>query len=150
MYTKKAPRLDGLGASVCRNSSCPSISSCPSWLREGIREQRAAGADRHVLLAVHRVAHRRGIDLAADVRLPQQRTGLRVERQEVAVAAAAEHDVAGSHERAAPRDVAEPELPLVVQRRRIVGAHHADRLGLGIVIEPVSYTHLTLPTSDLV
>ena len=48
----------------------------------------------HVLLAVDLVGDRAADDLPAEARLPQQRAGARVERLEVALAAAGEQQVA--------------------------------------------------------
>src|SRR3954451_8432548 len=42
--------------------------------------QRLAGDRRHVLLAVDLVGHRAGHDLRAEIRLPQQLAGARVQR----------------------------------------------------------------------
>src|SRR6185436_10549140 len=67
----------------------------PSVLRQREREQRAARRDRDVLPAIHGVAHRTGVDLAAERLAPLELARARVEREEIPFTAAAEHEVAG-------------------------------------------------------
>src|SRR5690606_20825661 len=80
------------------------------------REERAAGGDRHVLAAVDRVRHRPRIDLPAERCPPQQLAALRVEREEVAFAPAAEHEAARRRQHAGPRDVGHAVLPDGIER----------------------------------
>ena len=54
------------------------------------REQGVAGGDRHVLLAVDRVAHRAAVDLAAERAFQSSCAGAGVQREEVTFLAAAE------------------------------------------------------------
>src|SRR5207237_9859191 len=69
----------------------------PVWQRE--RVYRVARCDGDVLLAVDRVTNRRGGHVRAGREMPEVRTGLRVERDEIAVADRAEDDVSpcGEH-----------------------------------------------------
>src|SRR5437899_2576280 len=86
---------------------------------ERVHEQRAARVDGDVLTAVDRVRHRAGRHLAADARLPQLRAGARIEREEIAFAAAGEYEIAGGRQDPAVGDVGHLELPFQLARLRI-------------------------------
>src|SRR5690606_22036754 len=64
-------------------------------IRQCEREQCRTGGNGDVLPAVNLVAHRPRVDLAANGSLPQQLTGAGIERDKIAILAAAEHHATG-------------------------------------------------------
>src|SRR4029450_3037954 len=79
------------------------------------------GAD-DVLLAVHRVADGPARVRTAEIDVPQQLAGLRVERDEVAFHAAAEDEITGGREHARLGVVDHLEIPLLLAGLRVEGA----------------------------
>ena len=96
-------------------------------LRQGEREERVAGRDRDVLAAVDRKAHRRGLNRGAERHVPQVAACLRVERDEIALSVAGEHQSAGGGEHAGPGVGELRELPPHGARFGIDGADSAVR-----------------------
>ena len=93
--------------------------ACRPSVLEAEGDQRVARNHRDVLLAVDRVGDRPVDDLAAEARLPQHGAGARVERVEVAFAAAGEQQVGRRGQDAAVGDVELLELPLLLAGLRI-------------------------------
>src|SRR5882724_8037322 len=91
----------------------------------------AARGDHDELLAVHLVDDRRRIRAEAGLEAPQLLTGLRVDRQEVAVGLAAEHEAAGGDRRAAaaPDAVGRLVLPGDLVRLSVDRGERAAHLG---------------------
>src|SRR5690606_12830984 len=112
---------------------------------EAEREARAAGRDRRVLAAVDGIGHRTRVDLSPERLPPQELARARVEREEVALASAAEYEVARRRQHAGPRDVGHAVLPDRVERIRIVRADHA----IGLVLRVEERLEVDLPHRGL-
>src|ERR1051326_726767 len=84
-----------------------------------------AGGDGHVLFTFDLVGHRPGVNLAAETCLPEQRSGPRVERMEIAFATAAEQHIRGSRQDSAVGDVGHRKFPLRRAGLWIDGDHGA-------------------------
>src|SRR4030095_13471559 len=84
------------------------------------RVHRVPRGNGHELAAVPRVAHRRGRHVRAGLEMPQMLAAFRVERDEVAVADRAEHEVAGGRQDAVGQRALENlEVPYRLARFRI-------------------------------
>src|SRR5262245_40977868 len=81
-------------------------------LPQRVDEQRTAGGNCDGLPSADRVGHRASRHLAADASLPELRAAPRVEREEVALAPAGEHEIRRRRQDTAVGDVAHLELPL--------------------------------------
>src|SRR5690606_6509872 len=102
-------------------------------LPQGEHKQRTPRRDGYVLPAIHTVAHRPGVHLSAQGRVPQELPAAGIQRHEVAVLAATKNQVAVSGQHTAPGDVAEIEFPHLLERLRIVGAD--DATGFVVTVE---------------
>src|SRR5438445_2864177 len=97
-------------------------------------KQAVPGGDGNVLLAVHLIADRPGNDFPAEIHLPQQRAGVRIERLEIALTSAGEKQVRCSGQDPAAIDVVHLEAPLLFSGMGIKGHDGAmtERLGVGV------------------
>src|SRR5580765_1896791 len=82
-------------------SAPPQCGSEESALRKAVNKQREPGSDSDVLLAVDRERHRDTADVRAELRVPERFASVGVEREEVALVCAAEHESAGRRQQAA-------------------------------------------------
>src|SRR5919198_4996886 len=118
-WTRSCGCARTLAANVAAARPARKSLRCMSLLPQRVDEQRAAGGNRDVLPAVHRIRHRSCGYLAADVPLPQELARPRVEREEVAFAPAGEHEIGRGREDAAVGDVAHLELPFELAALRV-------------------------------
>src|SRR5258708_8874673 len=79
---------------------------------KGKDKQAVPRGDGNVLLAIHLVTDRPGDDFAAEIHLPQQRAGVRIECLEVALAPSGEDQIRRGGQNPAHINVMHVETPL--------------------------------------
>src|SRR5262245_16784941 len=96
--------------------------------------QREPGDRRDVLLPVDVVGDRTVDNLRPEARLPDERSGLRVERVEIALAAAREQQIRRRRQNAAVGDVGHRKAPLDVAASGVDGKDRARGRCLGAAV----------------
>ena len=89
-------------------------------VRQAEDVERVVGGHGHVLMAGRGIRHRAAGDGSTQVGLPQQLTGARVQREEVALASSREEQVRGGGEDAALRVIDHLEVPLLFSGLRSI------------------------------
>src|SRR5437773_5440666 len=81
-------------------------------LAQAKNKQTSSCVHRYILLAIHRIRHRTGLDRRTDGSLPKQLTVASVKGKEISLASAAEQQIRSSRQDAGLRYISHLELPL--------------------------------------